>query len=52
MPEPFEVVRQTVDEAFGRPLRDVFAHFDGEPAAAASIAQVHLASFRPVRRSR
>ena len=44
VPEPFEVVRATVDEAFGRPLREVFAHFDGEPAAAASIAQVHMAT--------
>ncbi len=31
VPEPFEVVQATVDEAFGRPLREVFAHFDGEP---------------------
>jgi len=44
VPEPFEVVRDTVDEAFGRPLREVFAHFDGEPTAAASIAQVHMAT--------
>ena len=42
--EPFEVVRAVVESEFGRPLSQIFAHFDGEPAAAASIAQVHMAT--------
>jgi ubiquinone biosynthesis protein len=42
-PEPFEVVRQVVEEDFGRPLDAVFAEFDTECLASASIAQVHAA---------
>ena len=42
--EPFEAVRAVVEADLGRPLKEVFAHFDGEPVAAASIAQVHLAT--------
>jgi len=42
--EPFEAVRRVVEEDLGRPLSEVFAHFDGQPAAAASIAQVHMAT--------
>ena len=43
-PESFEAVRQVVEEDLGRPLEDVFSHFDREPLAAASIAQVHAAT--------
>jgi ubiquinone biosynthesis protein len=42
--EPFEVVRQVVERELGRPLMKVFDRFDGEPTAAASIAQVHMAT--------
>jgi ubiquinone biosynthesis protein len=41
--EPFEVVRKTVEEDLGRPLRQLFPSFDPVPLAAASIAQVHAA---------
>ncbi len=41
--EPFDVVRRTVEADLGRRLEDVFATFEEEPIAAASIAQVHAA---------
>jgi ubiquinone biosynthesis protein len=42
-PERFADVRAVVERDLGRPLEDVFAEFDEEPLAAASIAQVHAA---------
>jgi ubiquinone biosynthesis protein len=45
-PEPFTIVRRTVEEALGAPLEDLFERFDPEPVAAASIAQVHGARLR------
>ena len=33
-----------VEQAYGKPLPDVFASFDAEPFASASIAQVHAAT--------
>jgi len=42
-PEPFEVVRRVVEQDLGRPLDAVFARFDRECLASASIAQVHAA---------
>jgi ubiquinone biosynthesis protein len=44
--EPFPVVQAIVEEDLGRPLGDVFATFDEQPLAAASIAQVHAAVLR------
>ncbi|MGQ0431431.1 MAG: ABC1 kinase family protein [Microthrixaceae bacterium] len=45
-PEPFAVVRQVVEEDLRRPLEEIFARFHPAPLAAASIAQVHLATLR------
>ena len=43
-PEPFAAVRAVVEQDLGRPLEAVFQRFHPEPLAAASIAQVHLAT--------
>ncbi len=43
-PEPFAVVRRVVEEDLGQPLEAVFSRFEPTPLAAASIAQVHLAT--------
>ena len=45
-PEPFAVVRRTIEEDLGRPLAEVFTSFDRVPIASASIAQVHAATLR------
>ena len=36
----------TIEQAFGRPLKDIFATFEAAPLAAASIAQVHAATLK------
>jgi ubiquinone biosynthesis protein len=45
---PFEsaVAVATIEQAFGRPLADIFATFEAAPLAAASIAQVHAATLK------
>jgi ubiquinone biosynthesis protein len=45
-PFPGEQARRIVEEAYGRPLDQVFAEFDETPLASASIAQVHTATLK------
>ncbi len=40
------LARQLVEKAYGRSIEDVFATFDAEPVASASIAQVHFATLK------
>lgn len=41
--DPFEATRATVEAELGRPLEELFKHFEPEPVASASIGQVHRA---------
>lgn len=36
--------RQLIEKAYGRPVTEVFQHFETDPMASASIAQVHAAT--------
>jgi ubiquinone biosynthesis protein len=42
-PFPAEAVMTTLDRCYHRPVDQVFASFDRDPAASASVAQVHFA---------
>jgi len=43
-PVPFDEVRLVIESEFGRPLEETFPDFEREAVAAASLAQVHLAT--------
>ena len=43
-PFPAELSRELIERAFGRRIEALFATFDAEPVASASIAQVHFAT--------
>lgn len=45
-PVPADEVRVVLESEYGRPVEDVFASFDWEPLAAASIGQTHTAVLR------
>jgi ubiquinone biosynthesis protein len=45
-PFPAAEARKLVEKAYGRPITDVFATFEAEPVASASIAQVHFATLK------
>lgn len=49
-PLPASVIREVIERDFGRTVEEIFATFDEEPVASASIAQVHRAALAaPVR---
>lgn len=45
-PSPFGEIKALIEGDLGRPLEDVFATFQEEPIASASIGQVHVATLR------
>jgi ubiquinone biosynthesis protein len=45
-PFPAVTSRALVEQAFGRSVEEIFARFDAEPIASASIAQVHFAQLK------
>ena len=45
-PFPYTEARQIIESELGRPLEDIFQHFEDTPLAAASIGQVHRAQLK------
>ncbi|ORC90588.1 ABC transporter [Trypanosoma theileri] len=47
---PLEDIKRIIHEETGKTVEDIFSHFEPEPVASASIAQVHRAWLRPTRK--
>ena len=45
-PFPGSIAKAQIEAAFGKPVSEVFRHFDETPLASASIAQVHTAQLQ------
>lgn len=46
-PHPFSYTQKVIEEAFGRPLDQVFSELDREPLGVGAIAQVYKARLKP-----
>ncbi len=45
-PFPADEAKRVINEELGKPVTELFAHFESEPMASASIAQVHMATLK------
>ena len=43
-PLPVDAITDVIEFEFGRPIEEIFQHFDTKPLGSASIAQVHALS--------